>query len=452
MNQNPFEMEIENPWKNKESIPYPKFVRLLPAALVYVLAALTLVFFYIEGFAIAAFVGLCVGIIYLVRMPRMVIPVLLCGFIPVVLAQSFSVGALVLGVIAGTASGALLFTSLQNPWRSLLLPAVVWTVAYVITRDGALSCLTLLTLPASAALTVATLRGERRTSAVCYTLGGFLLAILALLAVYFTQTYGSIDRDVIILHFENQRAWIVDMIVAVRDEMIAMLAEQGQGDVVTALQTYMSREMLTELVAMLYNVLPAIVIVVCSIAAYFSQTLLVSSYFTLGMKQMLTPLTLTFTMSLTSSILYLVTFFFSSFIPAGGMFAAVMQNFSIILTPGLFLVGYAAFAFRVHMAKGMSKFLYIFLIVAILLFSPWMIFSLLAFFGALSIILASIGAHMIGKMKDHISVNQNTDAFRQSQKEETPHTEGDDPDGGDGSDGEEEEEEEEEPKDPDGRE
>ena len=402
MNQMPFDIEIENPWKKRDAIPYPKMIRLVPIALIYILAALVPVFFMSETFSLIAYVGMCVGTIYALRMPRIVISVLLASFIPVALTQSFAIGALVLSVVVATGGGALLATSVRTPSRTVILPMIAWVVSFVITRDAYLSSLTLVTLPATVLLALATVTGQRRTSAICYTIGGFLISVVALLAIYFTATYGSIDRNVLVTHFETQRAWLVDVLLSVRDQMIEMMQAEGLGgsETVEVLQSYMTRELLTNLVALVYNVLPAIVIILCSIMAFEAQSFLCAAYCTMGMKKMLTPVAVTFTMSLVSAILYLAAFVINLFVPAGGLFMAVVQNFYLILTPGFFLVGYAAVMFRLRTAKGGSKFFLIFLLIAILCFSPASIFSVLAFFGADTVVLSAISLRMMKQMQN----------------------------------------------------
>ncbi len=400
MDQKTFDATPENSRLDREKIPYPKLLSLLPVAIVYLIGALVPVFLASEQIALIAYIGLCAGVIYLVRMPRIVISILFASFIPVALMQSFALGALVLGTVAAVGCGAVLLTSLRQPWRAVILPLLTYVLAFAITRDASLSCLTLVTVPASLLLAIATLRGEGRTSAICYAVGGMLIAVVALLIVYFTVTYGSLKGSVIVAHFEGQREWIVGILTSYKEEMLRLLTEQGMqtSEVYALLETVMSRDLLVDLVAMIYNVLPALVIVLCSILAYEAQSLLCGSYCNLGMKQMLSPAAVTFTMSSVSAILYLVSFLLSAILPAG-IVLAVVQNFYIILTPGLLLVGYAGLLFRLRTAKGGSKTFLIVLLVALVLFNPASIIGLLAFFGALTVLLSAFGMHMLQKMQ-----------------------------------------------------
>lgn len=391
--------ELENPWKDKDRIPYPKIIQLIPVALTYLLALLVPIFFLSETFSLIAFCGLTVGVIYIFRLPRSIAMVLLTAFAPIVLLRVFSIGALVLSIIVGTTAGALLCTALRNPARTVILPAMAWVVAFAITKDAALASLTLVTVPASLALAISTMQGARRTSVICCTIGGLLASVLALLAVYFMMTYGKIDGQTIATHFENQRAWVVSVMERVRDQMIQTLSAQGgQNDTIDAIKTLMTHDFFVNLVALTYNILPALVVVLCSIAAFEAQSLLCSAYYTLGMREVLTLPATAFTMSTVSAILYLVAFAITSLVPNAGMFSAVMHNFYLMLTPGFLLIGISAILIRFRMSKGMSKFF----VGALIAFCLFVSLGLLSFYGAFTVLLSALGRRMMKKMKDQM--------------------------------------------------
>ena len=392
-------LSLENPWKDKDSIPYPKTIQLIPAALMYLLAALTPVFFMSEAFSLIALLGLSVGAIYLFRIPRSIAMVLLTAFVPIVIVRVFSISALLLSIIVGTAAGAVLCTTLRNPSRTVILPAIAWVTAFAVTKDAALASLTLITLPASLALAISTLQGARRTSVICCTIGGLLASVCVLLAVYFTATYGKVDAQTIAVHFENQRVWVVSVLEKVRDQMIQTMAAQGQSaEAIDAIKTVMTHDFFVNLVAATYNILPALIVIVCSVVAFEAQTLLCSAYFTLGMRDVLTLPATAFTMSTVSAILYLVAFAITSLVPATGMLSAVMQNFYLMLTPGFLLIGFSALLIRFRLSKGMSKLFLGMLIGACLLLS----LGLLSFYGAFAVLMSALGRRMMRKMKDQM--------------------------------------------------
>lgn len=413
MNQAPNQGMAENPWRNREAIPYPKGVVIFVAAAVYLLSAMVPVFFGIEIFSLIALVGLTAGVIYLVRLPRVLIPILLTAFLPILLVRSFLLSALVMAVIAGVASGAFLMTATKTPWRLLVLPAAAWAIVYAITRDATFACLALSTLPATLLLGYATLSDQRRTTSVCYTLGGLLLTVLAIFGVYLVATYGSIDREIIVMHFANQRKWLVDLCMESMAAVQKAMEEQGihSGAVYDTMKMLMDRELYESAIALIYNVLPALVTMVCSIAAFEAQSLLCGMYCANGMKKMLTTSAITFTMSLVSAILYLICSFITNFIPANGMFMAVMQNFSLMLMPGFFLIGLAAFSYRFRATKGGSRIFTVVLIVLLISCNPAILLLLLPLYGAISVILGEIGLHMIKKMQQKIEESGKFGAF-----------------------------------------
>lgn len=417
MNGVPFQVVTENPWKDRDGIPYPKGIMLIPLAMMYILSALVPIFFGIEIFSMIALGGLVAGVLYYVRVPRVLLPLLVVVLLPVFLFQSFSLSALILSVIVGVVCGAYLITASESRWRLVVLPAIAWTVVFAITGDALISCLTLATLPAILMLTYSTLTDQRRTTSVCNTLFGLLIAVLAIFGAYLFVTYGSVDREVIAEHFVNQRKWVVDCFVEWKAETLALLAEQGlqENALYQTTETYLTRELFEELVAMVYNIMPALITICCSIVAFEAQSLLCGAYFSTGMKKMLTPNAIAFTMSLVSAILYLLGFFITLFVPGDGMFFAVVQNFYLMLVPGFWLVGYSAMMYRIRSTKGKSKLFYIILIVAIISCNPALLliglFTVLPFVGANSVILAEIGMRMLKKMQGKMSGEGGFGAF-----------------------------------------
>ena len=407
MNRSIFDNEVPNPWKNRESLPYPKQAALIPMAVMYLLASLELVFFANEKFSMIVFAVLCAGVLLVVRMPRGTVGILITAIIPVLLTRSFALGALALSVIVGVGCAAMLVTSMRRPWQAILLPAIAWTVAYALTKDAGVACYTLLLLPAAALLTLATLTDQRRSTTICYTLFGLLLSVLALYAAYLWRAYGTIDRKVLFAVFEEQRLWVTDIILLARDEIIltlqSNLGEAQSAETVNLLLNTLSREGVTNLVAAIYNVLPALIIVCCSILSFESQSFLCGMYYTQEMRAALTPNATGFTLSVVSAGIYLFSFFVMMFASGASLFVAVVQNCYLILTPGLFLVGLASARAQMRMNKGRSRLTYI--VIAVLVISlggPTAIISLLAFSGAVMVVLSNIGMMMIKRMQERM--------------------------------------------------
>lgn len=409
MNQVPFEVAVQNPWKSRETLNYPRPVALVPVAILFLLSSLELVFFHIEIFSMITFGILCAGVIMILRVPRLSVLPLLTAAIPVVMLRSFTLGAAVLAVIVGVASGAMLLTANRNIKWTVLLPVVAWAISYAVTRDAKLACMSLLILPAAVLLAVATKMHQRRTTAICMTVGGLLLSVVALLAAYLMQTYGSVSRDVLLTYFETQRLWLVDLMIAARDEAITLLQTQmgeQSAETVSSLLTVMSRENISMIISMLYNILPALIIVLTSILAFEAQSFLCGMYFANGMNAVLTPVSTGFTMSTASAILYLASFFLLLFAPAEGLFSAVVENIYLILTPGLLLMGWTSTVLRWRMSRGMSRPLFIILAVGLVLLSPASIPSLLAFIGAFTVIVSAIGMRWVQKMRSQMSAEE----------------------------------------------
>lgn len=421
MNRTPHETVIENPWKDKGAIPYPNFIMILPALLMYLLAALVPVFFTVGRFALIALIGLTAGTVFLLRMPRVIVSILLTSYVPLLLLGSAELSALLLSIIVGTACTALLLTAVKDVRWVILLPVAAWAIAFFITRDAALSALVFVTLPAGLLLTYAIKASQRRTAAICCALGGFLITVLALLVVYFLATYGTVDRDVIVSHFETQRVWLVDIME--RELKTAIEALGAQGSDAAAIQGYFTRDLLTLMVSTIYNVLPGLVIMACAILAYVTHSFLCGSYFRLGMKTMLTPAALTFTMSPVSAVIYVVAFFITVFVPVTNLFGAVVQNVLLMLMPGFLLMGFTALRMQYRTAR--RKLGFFLLILAILFLSSTMILHLLAFYGAMSVLIATLGSHLFRqhiqkKLEDELGDFTASHDRRDAEKTEEP--------------------------------
>lgn len=458
MNHTFFDNETPNPWKDRSSITYPKPGALLFVALMYLAASLELVFFTNEYVSMAVFAILCAGVLLVIRMPRGVTGLLTLSIIPIVLLRSFSIGALFLAIAVGTAAGTMLLTATRRPWQTVVLPAIAWTAAYVLTKNVSLASGTLLLIPAVLLLTYATLSDQRRSTAVCYALGGLIVSILILLAVGIYNAYGALDRDVIHTFFADSRAWAISLVEQARDISIQVLQERfgAEGEqAIKVLGEMLSHENTVNIVASIYNILPALVIICCSIAAFEAQSLLCGMYYANGMKKVLSPNATAFTMSAVSAGLYVIAFLLMMFINTNSLFLAVVHNCYLILTPGLFLVGWASLKAHFHNARGGSRVFTIVLAVFLVLFSGLAaMISLLAFVGAVMILLSYIGVMMLKRMQakmgdqvppDFEAWKRNFEQQAQNRDPETHEPEEDESPSED-EDFEEEEPEEEEPK------
>ena len=411
MNRSVFDTEAPSPWKNRASIPYPRQGVVLLLALLHVVASLTFVFFFLgdEYASMIAFTVLCAGALLVVRMPRGTVGLLITAILPVILLRSFSVGALVLAIVVGTASGTMLLTSTRKPWQTAALPAIAWMVAYAITKTPTVASLALLLLPAVLLLTYATVTDQRRCTAICYAIIGYLIPILIIFYLCVSKAYGAFDRNILHTFFEDSRTWCVDLLMQAKDVAIRTVESQMNAEsteLINQINQTLTRENLVTMVAMIYNVLPAIIVAGCGVLAFEAQSMLCGMYYTNGMKEVLTPNATAFTMSVISAALYVFSFVVLMFASDNSMFFAVVRNCYIILTPGLFLVGWASTRAQFRASRGGSRIITIVLAIFVLTFSGFgALISLLAFVGAVMILLSYLGFLMIKRMQERMGDN-----------------------------------------------
>ena len=140
------------------------------------------------------------------------------------------------------------------------------------------------------------------------------------------------------------------------------------------------------------------------------------------MKKILTPNATSFTMSVVSAGLYVIAFILMMFINKSSLFLAVVQNCYLILTPGLFLVGWASIRAHFQSTRGGSRVFSIVLIVLVIVFSGIAaMISLLAFIGAVMILLSYLGVMMLKRMQAKMGdqAPQDFSAWKRNFEEQT---------------------------------
>ncbi len=355
---------IQNPWEDRVSFPRLKTAHYVPALLAVMLSALQLSCFQFEQLSMILLPVLFVFVVVTVRKPGSVAVILLITLTASFLSASLTVGAIVLSLIVGTGCLAWLFTVLRPPYLPIALLVAVGALSWILSGDWGTALLALAFLPAAAGLAYATLSDRGRTSVICFGIGGLLISILALFAIAFYRINGTLELSAIEAALEAARNAAVESVMGVRAALIEQIeiagAEAAEAEnaaaLIEELKTSMSRENVTLLVSMLFNLIPGLLISVCAILSFGAQLVQGMQYRFTGWTQVLTPNACIFTMSVVASILYYVGFLFMLFVDSTTMLGAVMQNVCIILLPGLCLVGFADLLTRLRASRGGGRF------------------------------------------------------------------------------------------------
>lgn len=416
--------EWNNPWADRAALPaFPRRFAVL-SMLAFLCGSFAIPFL---SYRWVAFPAALLMLAYLAVTTRVFRSVLFCaiaGLLALLFGGSATFAALAVILIAGTCAGAYLVTVFRPAHYLILLPIVSWVAAYLITKDLALSCTTLAFLPSALLLGAATLTGQRRTTAILFAEGGLLLVVGILLWLFLKENCDVINGANIKALLDDLRGQAVEAFQEIREELIRTFAETATASQAEAyaeeINTIMSDTVLTNLIAAVFNLLPAVVVVSCSILAYLAQETLCALYFSVGAKVVLTPNATAFSMSVPSAVIYLVTFVISLFSQTVSLFFVITENLMLILLPGFLLIGFHNEGTRFRQMRGGAKALSVILLVAMFLFSPVLAVEFVASWGAIAMILASIAMRMIQNGKGPFGGAGNPP---------------DDSDSGDGSDG-----------------
>jgi hypothetical protein len=410
MNYQPTAPQFDNPWKDRSKFePMPKGrTALQMAMLVLSSLALPLSLFH-EAVAPVVLLVLFGYVIVAVRTPATVLSVLLSAVLPVLLIGTFASGALMLSCIVGVACGTWLVTVHKRAFWTLLLPVASFGISFAITGDWMLSAIALFPIPAIVLLRIAVLRGEKRTTAICFAEGGLLLSLVILIGAWLYTACKSLDQAAIAAYIESLRQELTQLLMSVRDVLLENLKVAGESNPAAyeRLAASMSDATLLGIVQQLFNLIPAFAVVVCSIIAYEAQMLLNFIYRFTGMKQVVTPVSFVFTMSIPAAVLYMVSFFVSVFATGSSLAVALMDNLCLMLLPGFLLVGFGSMltAFAAMKRNG-GGFLLI-LAFALLCCCSSSALYLLALWGANMVLTAPLRRKMM-QMTDND--NQNSDS------------------------------------------
>ena len=415
--------EVTNPWKHRSELPKPQRGSTAMAAVLFFAASVTVPFaVYDENVAIVLWALLIAAGFFFTRSSRgltgltvgaSMLGALLPGiFLPSETLYYPAVGAIVAAMCVGVCAGAYFQTVTGAFWVLPALAALGAVGAWVVTGQWLMAVMALALLPAVVALAVATNMGEGCTTAICYCIGGFLVSAVGLILLWLWQTYGALHADLFRKLPEQWKESFVAAQLRSRGALIALIDEQiasGEGmteDLIAryeslkqSLLTLMSDDVIRASIESLFRILPAILCLGCSIPAFLGQRMLNAAYNTNGMARVVTAEAEFFTMSLPSAVIYAVSLFLYM-VPVRGMefVAMVAGNLSLILLPGMLVLGLRYFKQPFGAKQKRSRRWIIALFVVMLLVATSGILFLGGFFGAYMRIMQAIQRSIQRKM------------------------------------------------------
>lgn len=297
-------------------------------------------------------------------------------FIALITASSSPFFPLLLAITAAVGCGAFAIRY-ANRFFLLLVPIGAYAVAFALTENAVASLLVFAPVPGAIILFLAVRKGLSRTAAVA-SVAAVLVAIAALvLFLTIRLKYGNVTAK-----------FFTDFLTSFRDKMIEKYIDAVKTAGLSHVMTT-DKDVLRATVNLLIRLIPAGVVLVAEMVAYFSGLIAVSMHSVYFPEQPLSHEVLTFRMSGVSAVMFLLSFLASLLFSADsdtfGIVSVSAMNLNLILVPGLALCGILNFLANLRQRKQLSL-IPMLLFLAVLIFYTAVIPYILAFSGAFAIL------------------------------------------------------------------
>ncbi len=358
------------------------------------------------GNAIVAFavIGvLSAYIAWMTRSPLVCCCILVTAALPLSLLGSFSLAAIILSIVVGIGAFAFLFGT-GRWYLAMLAPVLAFGASFAIGKNIWFALLSLLTVPAGILMAYAVGKQKKRTSAICWGIGGLLLVLAAIGALLLWKETGTLaDRSVLVSYLNGIKESIVTEITLLRDQMLDLLVSSGASSEDPAYQSLVQMlgdEMILAYVSQIISLIPGIAVILCAIFSYEAHLLLTSACAGTPYSAHFTKEMLTFTMSMAASLVYIIAFFVSIFSPANSLAYAAAQNLVLMLLPGFCVVGVQMILTLFARIGGRGKWFFaVFLISLICCYTGGFLY-LIAFWASCGGIMAALKQKMNSILAD----------------------------------------------------
>ena len=325
---------------------------------------------------------------------RGMLPILIFGgLLLIYMTLSAVPAALCFSLIFAIGEGAvLLATAPKKTLATLpLIPLLSFGLSAVACAGIDISLLCLLPLPATIALALGTRSsasketGLTRVGVICLTSLCLGITAIGFGAWFLHKSLGSLDISV-----------IKDFLDALREELIAQIMALHIDTGKEIVYPFEGQEtLITNVVAVTFNILPAVFVVICNVAAALSQMVTLSGLTAFGFGESITDHVKAYRISVVSAFVFLASWVVALIANAetSTMVGTVAENFAIILLPGMALAGFLRLV-QFMARKGCAPGCLIFLLFFIPCLSVNAIFILAGFEG-----IASVFGPLIAKLK-----------------------------------------------------
>lgn len=314
---------------------------------------------------------------------------------------SFSLSVLMLALPAAVGFSALLLAVSEKQILSRLafIPLAAYGLSLILCRDPLLSLLSLLPFPAAAALafgTRAAADGREdapgRVGVICLTSLCLGVCTVGVAFLLLGRHLGTLSPTHLSEWLESLRTSLSRAIVEIIQQVVDALPEQTSGEV--ALITVPTEEEARNTVNSFINIFPGMAIALCNIFAALGQVILHGCLTAFGYEASVRGQVRRFRMSIMSCLVFLVaaiiTIVTSLTSRDSTLVGTVAQNISLILQPGLILIGVLRVFTRPARRVGCLSFLLLLMLPFLLLYAS----PLVAAYAAVATILDAIFARI----------------------------------------------------------
>ncbi len=324
--------------------------------------------------------------------------------LPALLATALSYGSLVpaaltMALIIGVGILAYLYATWKYAWIAFLIPILTLPIGYLLMGWNLLIATPLFLLPAGWLLGFAVERKTQRTRSILYAMAGLLMA--AFLLAYLILQSISVEAGKSIVDFLHDG--MGGLLIRFRDQLYDAFRALPGMDPAVLKDTFapLTDAVMGELASQIVMLLPAVLCVVTSVIAYEAQYLVLGLCFYTDKKELLTPETRTFTMSVPAAAIFMIATVLTLFLPFS-LFQSVVVSLSVILTPGFLLLGVAGVVSSLRRLKGGSRTAMLLFFAALLCCMSSNILIFLALYGAYGRMMSAAEK----KLYQHLSANK----------------------------------------------
>lgn len=400
-----------NPWRDRKDFPNWRETRLIPMAILFLLSCLSFPLSAVRfaPFLLAPFLVGGMGWLTWKRRGGLWLTLIFAAILAFVPVWGASLGFLILAASVGVFSGTYLFTVQGRPYLPVAGAAIAFGVSFAITQKPMTAALSLVLLPAVFLLGLAVLFRERRLASIAVATGGMALSLGALTIWYVVHRQGAWNASSVLTIANSWKASFKTFLTEQYETARLMLPSSAGGETTaTMFEQMFTSETLQTYADSIFNLIPAILIVICEIPAFLAQKLLTCSYTTNRLDRVVGLESEAFMVGVPTAIFWLTVFLLSFFgTPTTNLFFAVTENVRYLLLPVVIVAGIGSMKqWYLRANAGSRAFVWV-AGIALLCCSPSTVFSLLGLFGAYETVMRAVRRALIQKIEGQFPPDDN---------------------------------------------